>query len=222
MDLDAILARHPALVLIDELAHTNAAGSRHPKRYLDVEEVLRAGIDVYSTLNVQHLESLNDVVAQITRIRVRETVPDSVLDLADEVEVIDLTPETLIQRLQDGKVYVRDQARRALRHYFSPGNLTALRELALRATAARVDEQMLQYMQRHAIAGPWSAGERILVCISEDPRSPEIVRYTRRLADRLRAKWTAIYIEGTRHSALNDAERDAIADTLRLAERTGR
>src|SRR6201991_902379 len=139
MDLDAILQRRPKLVLVDELAHTNAPGSRHAKRYLDVEELLSAGIDVYTTLNIQHVESLNDVVAQITRIRVRETLPDSFLDKADEIEVIDLTPEDLIERLREGKVYVRDQAQRALKHYFQPGNLTALRELALRRTAQRVD-----------------------------------------------------------------------------------
>ena len=143
MDLDAILARRPKLVLVDELAHTNAPGSRHPKRYLDVEELLAAGIDVYTTVNIQHVESLNDIVAQITRIRVRETVPDSIIDRADDIEVVDITPDDLIQRLKDGKVYVRETAGRALTHYFSPGNLTALRELALRGTAQRVDAQLL-------------------------------------------------------------------------------
>jgi two-component system sensor histidine kinase KdpD len=221
MDIDAVLARRPQLVLVDELAHTNVAGSRHPKRYLDVEELLGAGIDVFSTLNVQHLESLNDVVAQITRIRVRETVPDSILELADEIEIIDVTPETLIQRLNDGKVYVRDQAQRAIKHYFSPGNLTALRELALRATAQRVDEQMLQYMQRHAIEGPWAANDRILVCVNEDPRSVDLVRYARRMAERLRVKWTALYVEGQRHLGLGEAQRAAVAECLRMAERLG-
>jgi len=152
MDLDAILARRPQLALVDELAHTNAPGSRHPKRYMDVEELLAAGIDVYTTLNIQHVESLNDVVARITRIRVRETVPDSVIDRADDIELIDLTPQDLIQRLQDGKVYVPQQAERAVRHYFQPGNLTALRELALRRTAQRVDDQMVDYMRSHAPA----------------------------------------------------------------------
>lgn len=221
MDLDAILARRPQLVLVDELAHTNAEGSRHPKRYLDVQELLAAGIDVYSTMNVQHLESLNDVVAKITRIRVRETVPDNILELADEIEVVDLTPEALMERLNEGKVYVRDQAQRALKHYFSLGNLTALRELALRATAQRVDDQMLRYMQSHAIEGPWGASERVLTCVSEDPRSVELLRYASRMADRLKAKWTALYIEGTRHSVLTEAERDIIAETLRMAERLG-
>lgn len=221
MDLDALLARKPDLAIVDELAHTNAPGSRHPKRYLDVEELLAAGIDVYTTLNIQHVESLNDVVAQITRIRVRETVPDSVLDAADDIEVIDLAPEELIQRLREGKVYVPKQAERALRHYFSPGNLTALRELALRRTAQRVDEQLLTHMRAHAIDGPWPAGERVLVCISEDPGAAGLVRYTKRLTDRLRAPWTALYVETTRSHDLSVVERDRIADTLRLAERLG-
>ena len=170
MDLDAIIARRPQIVLVDELAHTNAEGSRHPKRYLDVEELMSRGIDVYTTVNIQHIDSLNDVVAQITHVRVRETVPDAVFDRADAVELVDLTPDDLIQRLKEGKVYVPKQAERALEHFFSPANLTALRELALRRTAERVDEQLLTEMQAHAIPGPWAAGERILVCISEDPR----------------------------------------------------
>src|ERR1700682_2769851 len=182
MDLDAVIARHPQIVLVDELAHTNAPGSRHPKRYLDVEELLSSGIDVYTTINIQHIESLNDVVAQITRVRIRETVPDSVFDRADAIELVDLTPDDLIERLKEGKVYVPKQAERALEHYFSPGNLTALRELALRRTAERVDEQLLNHMKANAIAGPWAAGERVLVCLSEDPRSAGLVRYTQWIA----------------------------------------
>src|SRR5271156_3329772 len=193
MDLDAVIARHPKIVLVDELAHTNAPGSRHPKRYLDVQEILAAGIDVYSTLNVQHLESLNDVIAKITHVRVQETVPDSILDRADDVELVDLTPEDLLQRLKEGKVYVPAQAERAAQNYFMPGNLTALRELALRRTAQRVDEQMVDYMRAHAIQGPWEASERVLVCVSERPGAAALVRYARRLADRLRASWSAIY-----------------------------
>ncbi|HTO83049.1 MAG TPA: sensor histidine kinase KdpD [Methylomirabilota bacterium] len=220
MDIDAVLARRPGLVLVDELAHTNAPGSRHPKRYLDVEELLGAGIDVYTTVNIQHLESLNDVVAQITRVRVRETVPDRIVDAA-EVEVIDLTPDDLMQRLREGKVYIADQAERALKHYFSPGNLTALRELALRRAAQRVDAQMLTYMQEHAIAGPWAAGERLLVCVSEQPGDAQLVRYTKRVADRLHSPWTAVYIETSRHTRLSEAERDRVAEALRLAERLG-
>src|SRR6202161_1680064 len=221
MDIDALIARHPQIALVDELAHTNAPGSRHPKRYLDVEELLSRGIDVYTAVNIQHVESLNDVVAQITHVRVRETVPDSVFDGADAIELIDLTPDDLIQRLKEGKVYVPKQAERALDHYFSPGNLTALRELALRRTAERVDEQLLTHMQANAIAGPWAAGERILVCLSEDPRSAGLVRTTKRLADRLHAPWTAISIETRRSLQLSDVERDRLADTLRLAEALG-
>ena len=218
MDLDAVIARQPQLALVDELAHTNAPGSRHPKRYLDVEELLSRGIDVHTAVNIQHIESLNDVVAQITHVRVRETVPDSIFDRADAIELIDLTPDDLIQRLKEGKVYVPKQAERALEHYFSPGNLTALRELALRRTAERVDEQLLSHMQANAIAGPWAANERILVCVSEDPRAAGLVRYTKRLADRLHAPWTAISIETRRSLRLSDQERDRLADTLRLAE----
>jgi len=220
MDIDAILARRPALVLVDELAHTNAPGSRHPKRYLDVEELLAGGIDVYTTVNIQHLESLNDVVAQITRVRVRETVPDRIVDAA-EVEVIDLTPDDLMQRLREGKIYIADQAERALKHYFSPGNLTALRELALRRAAERVDEQMVSYMQEHAIAGPWPAGERLLVCISDQPGATQLVRYGKRVADRLHGPWTALYVETPRHQRLGEAERDRVAEALRLAEKLG-
>jgi two-component system sensor histidine kinase KdpD len=221
MDLDALIARRPKLALVDELAHTNAPGSRHPKRYLDVAELLSHGIDVYTAVNIQHIESLNDVVAQITHVRVRETVPDSVFDGADAIELVDLTPDDLIQRLREGKVYMPGQAERALEHYLSPGNLTALRELALRRTADRVDEQLLNHMQANAIAGPWAAGERILVCVSEDPKAAGLVRYTKRLADRLHAPWTAISIETARNLRLTEEQRDRLADTLRLAEALG-
>ena len=221
LDLDALLARRPQLALVDELAHTNAPGSRHPKRYMDVDELIAAGIDVYTTLNVQHVESLNDVIAQITRIRVRETVPDSIIDKADDIELIDLTPEDLIQRLRDGKVYVPHQAERAIRHYFSPGNLTALRELALRRTAQRVDKQMVRYMQAHAISGPWAAGERILACIGSDVAGADVVRHAKRMADSLKAPWTAVHVETGRDLNLGEAERDRIAEAMRLAERLG-
>lgn len=188
-DLDAALARKPRLLLLDELAHSNAPGSRHPKRHQDVEELRDAGIDVWTTLNVQHLEAFNEIVAQITKVRVRETLPDSVLEGADEILLIDLPPDELIKRLQEGKVYVPEQAQQAMGHFFQPGNLTALRELALRRTAERVDSQMLSYMRRNAIAGPWPAGERILVCISPRPDPMALVRAGRRLADQLDAKW---------------------------------
>ncbi|HKU54638.1 MAG TPA: DUF4118 domain-containing protein, partial [Rhizomicrobium sp.] len=218
MDLDAILQRRPRLVLVDELAHDNAAGSRHPKRYLDVEEILAAGIDVYTTLNVQHVESLNDVVAQITKVRVRETVPDSILDRADDIELVDLTPEDLLQRLKDGKVYMPDVAERARQNYFQPGNLAALRELALRRTAQRVDAQMVDYMRAHAIAGPWEAGEKLVVVVNARHSAAAAIRYGRRLADRLRASWTALHVET---GNAGDAERDHVAQALRLAERIG-
>lgn len=221
MDLDAILARHPALVLVDELAHTNVAGSRHPKRYLDVQEILTHGIDVYTTLNIQHVESLNDVVAQITRVRVRETVPDSIIDQADDIEIIDLTPDDLIKRLEEGKVYIPSTAQRAIENYFSPGNLTALRELALRRTAQRVDEQLLTHMQAHAIPGPWAAGERVLVCVDARAGGAARVRYARRLADRLRAPWTALHVDTPRSAAMPEEDKDRLATQLRLAEQLG-
>jgi two-component system, OmpR family, sensor histidine kinase KdpD len=218
MDLDGILARRPQLVLVDELAHTNAPGSRHPKRHLDVEELLTAGIDVYSTLNIQHVESLNDVVARITRIRVRETVPDSVIDCADDIELIDLTPDDLIQRLREGKVYVPQQAERAVRHYFQAGNLTALRELALRRTAQRVDDQMVDYMRSRAIAGPWPAGERVLVCVEGGAKATATVRHAKRIADQLRAPWSAINVETPRGGR---DDQDSVSAAMRLAQQLG-
>ncbi|MEP7218188.1 MAG: sensor histidine kinase KdpD [Bacteroidota bacterium] len=221
MDIDAILAARPALVLVDELAHTNAPGSRHPKRYLDVEELLAAGIDVYTTLNIQHLESLNDAVAQITGVRVRETVPDRIVERADEVEMVDISVEDLLQRLRDGKVYIPDQAERAVRSYFRPGNLSALRQLALRHTAARVDDQMRDYMQAHAISGPWPTQERLLVSIGPSPLSQRLVRATRRMAERRRAEWMAVYVETPGHYRLSDTDRDRVSRTLRLAEELG-
>src|SRR6201747_1164356 len=221
MDLDALIARRPQIALVDELAHTNASGSRHPKRYLDVEELLTHGINVYSTINIQHIENLNDVVAQITHVRVRETVPDSVFNRANAVELVDLTPDDLIQRLKEGKVYVPGQAQRALEHFFAPANLTALRELALRRTADRVDDQLLSEMQARAISGPWAAGERILVCVSEDPRAAGLVRYAKRLADRLHAPFTALCVESRRSLQWTEEERDRVADTLRLAQAFG-
>ncbi len=202
-DLDATLRLRPSLVLVDELAHTNVPGSRHPKRYQDVEELLDAGIDVYTTLNVQHIESLNDVVAQITGVLVRETVPDRVIDEAAEIEVVDLAPPELLQRLRDGKVYVPDMAARAIEQFFNEGNLYALRELTLRRAAERIDEQMLAYMQTRAIPGPWAAGEHILVSVGSGPLSERLVRTARRQADRMGAQWTAIYVETPAHHRLS-------------------
>jgi two-component system sensor histidine kinase KdpD len=220
MDLDALLERRPALALVDELAHTNAPGSRHPKRYQDVEELLDAGIDVYSTLNIQHVESLNDVVASFTRVRVRETVPDLILEQA-EIEVVDIPPGELIERLQAGKVYIPDEASRALSHFFSKSNLTALRELALRRAAQAVDAQMLEHVRAHALAGSFAAGERIVVAVSEHPHAAGLVRAGKRLADALRAPWTAVHIETRRDRQFSDADRVQLADTLALASRLG-
>jgi len=220
MDIDAILERHPQLVLVDELAHTNAPGSRHPKRYQDVEELLDAGIDVYSTLNIQHVESLNDVVASFTRIRVRETVPDSILENA-EIEVVDIPPDELIERLRDGKVYIPQEATRALGHFFSKSNLTALRELALRHAAQAVDAQMLEHVRSHALAGSFAVGERIVVAVSELPVAAELVRAGKRLADALKAPWTAVHIETRRSQSMTAGDRRQLADTLALASRLG-
>jgi two-component system sensor histidine kinase KdpD len=220
-DLDAALARHPTLILVDELAHTNAPGARHTKRWQDVEELLAAGIHVYTTLNVQHVESLNDVVAQITGVIVRETVPDSILERADEIELIDLPPDDLLQRLQEGKVYIPEQARQALEHFFRKGNLIALRELALRRTADQVDEQMQVYRRIHEIAETWPTTERLLVCISPSPLSRRLVRATRRMAARLRAEWLAVYVETPAHLRLPEADRERVVHTLRLAEQLG-
>src|SRR5512136_12676 len=221
MDLDAVLARRPQLALVDELAHTNAPGSRHPKRYQDVQELLEAGIDVYATLNVQHIESLNDAVAQITGVTVRETIPDRVIDKAAEIELTDLPPDELIQRLKDGKVYVPDQAQRAIEKFFRAGNLTALREMTMRRAAERVDDQMRAYMRTRAIPGPWPAHERLLVCISPSPLAERLVRAARRLADELNARWTAIYVETPNHTRLSQDEKSRVARTLQLAETLG-
>jgi two-component system, OmpR family, sensor histidine kinase KdpD len=220
-DLDTTLCLRPSLVLVDELAHTNVSGSRHPKRYQDVEELLDAGIDVYTTLNVQHIESLNDVVAQITGVLVRETVPDRIIDEASEIEVVDLTPAELLQRLRDGKVYVPDMASRAIEQFFNEGNLYALRELTLRRAAERIDEQMLAYMQTRAIPGPWAAGEHILVSVGSGPLSERLVRTARRQADRTGARWTAIYIETPAHYRLSKEAKEQVTRTLQLAEKLG-
>ncbi len=220
-DLDTALARRPGLLLLDELAHSNATGARHAKRWQDVEEILEAGIDVYTTLNVQHIESLNDVVAQITGVAVRETVPDAVLEEADEVELVDLPPDDLLQRLQEGKVYLPDQAQRAVRSFFRKGNLIALRELALRRTAERVDEQMRSYRRDHGIARTWPAAERLLVCVGPNPATVRLIRATRRMAAGLRAEWVAIYVETPLHARLSDADRQSLEDNLRLAEQLG-
>jgi two-component system sensor histidine kinase KdpD len=219
MDLDAVLARRPKLALVDELAHTNAPDSRHPKRYQDVEELLEAGIDVYTTLNVQHVESLRNVVTQITGIWMRETVPDSVIDDASEIEVVDLPTDELLQRLQEGKVYVPAQIASATEKFFRRGNLTALREMTMRMAAKHVDEQTRAYMETHAIPGPWPSGERLLVCISPSPAGARLVRSARRLAYQLGAEWFALYVETPGAAMLSPDQQERLTRTLRLAER---
>jgi two-component system sensor histidine kinase KdpD len=221
MDLDAVLARRPGIAVVDELAHTNAPGSRHAKRWQDVMELLDAGIDVYTTVNVQHVESLNDVVAKVTGVVVRETVPDSVIEQADEVELIDLPPDDLLERLREGKVYVPAQAEEAVRSFFRKGNLIALREMALRRTADRVDAQMRTYMREHAIGRTWPVAERLLVCVGPSPYSARLVRAAKRMADRLEAEWIAAYVETPAHARLTPEARDRIVQTLRLAEQLG-
>lgn len=220
-DLDAALARHPQLILVDELAHTNAPGATHAKRWQDVEQLLAAGIDVYTTLNVQHVESLNDIVTGITTVPIRETVPDRVFEQADEVELVDIAPDDLIDRLREGKVYVPDQARRAIENFFRKGNLTALRELSLRKTAERVGEQTLGYRQEHDVARIWPTSERLLVCVGPGPTSARLVRATRRMAAGLRASWTALHVEVAGRELLGADERARLEDNLRLAEELG-
>jgi two-component system, OmpR family, sensor histidine kinase KdpD len=220
-DLDAALARRPALLIVDELAHTNASGSRHPKRYQDIAELIGAGIDVWTALNIQHLESLSDLIARIAGIPVRETVPDIVLKTADEVILVDLPPTELIDRLHAGKVYLPDNAQRALDGFFKPSTLTALRELALRRAADRVDDQMVDFLRQSAVEGPWATGERLLVCVGLDQMSEKVVRVASRLASGLNARWLVVSVTrpGAPLPSVADAER--LEETLRLAERLG-
>ncbi|MCW5834086.1 MAG: sensor histidine kinase KdpD [Labilithrix sp.] len=220
-DLDAALARKPSLLLLDELAHSNAPGSRHAKRWQDVEELLDAGIDVYTTLNVQHVESLNDVVAQITGVVVRETVPDAVLDEADDIKLIDLPPDELLERLREGKVYLPAQAEKALENFFQKGNLLALRELALRKTAERVDAEMQAWRRTHGIEKTWAATDRLIVCVGASPYSANLLRVGRRMAAGLRARWYAVNVETPATLRLGPSDRARISKNLRLAEQLG-
>ena len=221
MDIDAVLARKPGLALVDEMAHTNAPDSRHPKRYQDVEELIQAGINVYTTLNIQHVESLQSVVAQITGVWMHETVPDSVIDRASEIELVDLPPDELIKRLHEGKVYVPEQIGKAIDEFFRKGNLTALRELSMRAAAERVDEQVRAYMGQHAIRGPWPTTERVLVGMGYGLEGSSMIRSGRRLATQLGSEWSVVHVEtpdSVRHSS---TEQDRLTNNLRLAERMG-
>src|ERR1700738_3405030 len=219
MDLDAILTWHPGLAVVDELAHTNAPGSRHPKRYQDVLELLDAGIDVYTTLNVQHVASRSDVVRQISGVSVHETVPDSVLDLADEIALVDLTPEQLRLRLAEGKVYLGEQADWAAKNFFRESNLTALREMALRLVAEHVDRDLRDIMSEQKIVGPWKSGDRLLVAVSASPYSERLIRYTRRLASSMEASWIVANIEQPR--PLSQEEQTRLTRYLSLARQLG-
>ncbi|MDB6022191.1 MAG: kdpD, partial [Pedosphaera sp.] len=218
MDVDAVLARKPKLALVDELAHTNAPESRHPKRYQDILELLDAGIDVYTSLNVQHVESRAQTVEEITGSTMHETVPDSVLDMA-EIELIDISPEDLLRRLDEGKVYLPDRAAVAMVNFFREGNLTALREMALRLAAERVGQDVRDYMQVMQIQGPWKTGHRLLVAVSPSPLSAQMVRWTRRLADSLDAQWTAVHVESSK--ALSEADQARLTKNLELARELG-
>jgi len=221
LDIDAILNHHPALVLVDELAHTNAPTSRHSKRYQDVEELLNAGIDVYSTLNVQHIESLIDIVNQISGVKVAETVPDRILELAQEIELVDLTPEKLIERFNEGKVYVPKKAEQAMRQFFKKGNLLALRELSLHYTAKHVDEDVRTYMKKNAVSGPWPVGSRLLVCISTSISSERLIRFTHRMAQDLDAQWFVVYVESRQQLKIDEKDRIQLDKNIRLAEDLG-
>lgn len=220
-DIDEALRRHPTVILVDELAHSNVEGSRHKKRWQDVEELLSSGIDVYTTVNVQHIESLNDIVAQITGVKVQETIPDSVFDLADEVVLIDLPPEELLQRLDEGRIYIPEQAQKASKHFFRKGNLIALRELALRRTADRVDAQMQEYRQDQAIQHVWQANERILVGIGPSKAFESLIRTAARLAQNMKADWLVVYVETPALQNISMASRKQITELLRLAQSLG-
>ncbi len=221
MDIDAVLARHPQLVLIDELAHDNAPGSRHPKRYQDVAELLQAGINVYTTLNIQHVESLRGSVAEITGVWVRESVPDSIIDAANEIELVDLPPDELLKRLKEGKVYVPEQISFAVDKFFQKGNLLALRELTMRTAGRHVDEATLLYMKEHGIQGPWSSRERLLVCVTPDSAGPHLIRAARRLSYELAAEWSILEIETPGYDELPVERKEQLANTVRLAQRLG-
>ncbi len=221
LDTAKVLERKPALVIVDELAHTNTPGHHNTKRYMNIDEILNAGIDVYTTVNVQHIESLNDTISQITGIRIRETVPDTFIESASEIKLIDLPPEELLKRLGEGKVYVKDMAGLAVNSFFRPGNLLALRQLALRIVADRVDESMRGYMRAHAIAGPWPAKEFILAAVLASPYAEKLVRSAFRLANEIDAEWIAFYVETEKHNKLSQQEKDWLNKAMDLAKKLG-
>ena len=221
MDIDAILARKPQIVLIDEFAHSNVPGSRHPKRYLDVTEIMEQGIDVLTTVNIQHFESQNDIVAQITGVRVQETIPDNLFDEADEIKLIDVPLDELLQRLNEGKVYIPEQAQRAIGNFFRKGNLTALREITLRKVASKMDSELLNYMKARAIEGPWPVQDKILVCISPSPFSTQLVRRAYNLASESGIEWFAVYVSTPKFRDLNANQQTYLSDALNLASNLG-
>ena len=223
MDTDAVIARHPQVVLVDELAHTNAPGSRHEKRYQDVFDLLAAGIDVNSTMNIQHMESLNDIVEQMTGVRVHETVPDWVLDEADQVELIDMAPQALIRRMIHGNIYPPEQAMRALENFFTLGNLTALRDLALRATAKEVEDKLASYMRDYEVESPAGAAEKVMVAVDHRPAGKSLIREGRRMAAALRGDLLVVYVEPTsgRRQAQTVEEERQLRATLQLAHELG-
>jgi two-component system sensor histidine kinase KdpD len=221
MDLDTVLTRRPKVVLVDELAHTNAPGGRHPKRYQDIEELLESGIDVYTTVNVQHFESLNDVLEKITGIRMQETLPDTFLDRADEVQVIDIPLEELFERLKEGKVYIPKQAERAMQNFFQRGNLVALRELMLTHVAHKMDTELLNYMRAKAISGPWPAGERVMVCIAPSPYAKQLLRKGYQIAKEAHAEWYAVHVSTPALKEMSDKDKAYIAEALNLADELG-
>jgi len=221
LDIDAALIRNPALILVDELAHSNAPGARHLKRWQDVEELLNSGIDVYTTMNVQHCESVNDVIAQVTGVLVRETVPDTFIEKADEIELIDLPAEDLLKRLKEGKVYLGAQAEHAAQNFFQPGNLIALRQLALRYTAKNVDVKMRSFKELHSISKIWNVGERFLVCVSESPTAMNLIRAAKRIASEIGAPWTVAYVETPSSLRRTAEDKSRISEMMRFAEKLG-
>ena len=218
MDIDEVLKRKPAYVLVDELAHTNVPGFRHTKRYQDVEELLNAGINVYSTLNIQHIESINDIVRQITGLEIKETVPDKIIELADKIELVDLPIEELIDRLKEGKVYIPEKAKQAMENFFTEKNLVALREMALRYATVHVDYDMDYYLKKENILGPWETSNRIMVCISPNASSKRLIRIAHRFADRFNAEWFAVYVEPSYKFRNRQAETQQLENNLKLAE----
>ena len=218
-DIDGAIRRNPKLILVDELAHTNSPGSRHPKRWQDIEELLVQGINVYTTLNVQHCESVNDIVAQVTGIRVRETVPDTFIEQADEIELVDLPSEELLKRLKEGKVYLGEQAERAAEHFFQPGNLIALRQLALRFTERNVDVKLMSYKKEHAVSTVWNVRDRFLVCISPSPSATRLIRAGKRISSDLGVEWIVAYVEPSLE--LRPEDKNRVAEMMRFAEKLG-